>query len=909
MKYKPHYYQTDAKNAIFNYYETGGKGNPLVCMPTGCHAKDTEILMFDGSIKLVQNVEIGDLLMGPDSNPRWVLNLARGREVMYEITPIKGESFVVNENHILSLMTTQEKSVANYVQGRLLKGDIENITVKEYLNKSKWYKHTRKLYRAAVDFKVKSDWIIEPYSFGCLLGDGSFVNSPNLTTMDNEIAEIAYSLAEQFGLKVLINTKPNNLASSYMITGRRKVENLLTKEFERLEVKGLTSEFKFIPDCYKLADYETRIHVLAGLIDTDGSLSCNTFDYVSKSKRLAKDVQFVARSVGLSANVRPCQKGCQTGAIGTYYRVCISGETSIIPTRLKRKQAHESKQKKNPLVTGFTLKELPKDDFYGFSLDKDHLYLTGDFMVHHNTGKSIVIADFLHTVFNLYPNQRVMMLTHVWKLILQNAEKMQNFWPTAPIGIHSAQLKMRDTMMPIIFGGVQSVVKTIEKSEKEELDIEPILRHFGHRDLLLIDEAHLLGTDEDSSYLKVIAALSKINPFLKVIGFTATPYRMKMGTLLDGGLFSDIAYDITTHEWFKRLIAEGYLSKLIGKPTNTKIAGIENVSIKAGEFDQGQAEALIDTDEVTYSAVKEILDIGYNRNKCMVFAAGIKNAEHIAAMMQSFGANVACVHSELSTAENKKRLDAYDKDDLWGIVGANMLTTGYDNPRIDLIADMQMTRSPGKHVQKLGRGTRVYPSKDNCLVLDFVGNIGRNGPVDDPVMPRKPGQKTGDVPIKICTTDKLIDATGCDAYNHASTRNCCNCAAEFHFKNKVQGESFNDSPMKQEKEPIIEMVELNKNVPVFYSKHSGKDRGNGIISPPTVKVVYPLGLRPVNVFLCFEHTGMPRHKAHEWWRKHSPNEPPKTVDEFMTRHHELREPKAVMVHSNTKFPDILSYEF
>lgn len=501
------------------------------------------------------------------------------------------------------------------------------------------------------------------------------------------------------------------------------------------------------------------------------------------------------------------------------------------------------------------------------------------------SGKSIVIADFLKDVFKMFPNQRVMMLTHVWKLILQNASKMQTFWPTAPIGIHSAGLKQRDTIMPIIFGGVQSVAKNPAA--------------FGHRDLLLIDEAHLLGSDEDTQYLTVIKELTKINPYLKVIGFTATPYRMKMGTLIDGGLFSDIAYDLTTHEAFTRLIAEGFLCPLIGKPTITQISGINNLHIQAGDFNQKEAEALIDKDEITYAACKELLEIGYNRNRCMAFAAGVNNAEHIAAMLQSFGASAAAVHSKLSDEENKSRLAAYERGEIWAIVGANMLTTGYDNPAIDLIADFQPTCSPGKHVQKLGRGTRVHPSKNNTLVLDFVGNIGRNGPIDDPVMPRKPGQKTGDVPIKICPD--------CTAYNHASARFCCNCAREFEFTTKLFAHAFNDSPMKQPENPIVETVNVKQ--PVFYSKNKGKDKGQGITSPPTVKATYILGIRPVNVFLCFEHTGKPRRMAHEWWMRHSANEPPATVDEFLTRTNELRVPKSVTVHANIQFPQILSYDF
>jgi len=535
------------------------------------------------------------------------------------------------------------------------------------------------------------------------------------------------------------------------------------------------------------------------------------------------------------------------------------------------------------------------------------------------SGKSIVIADFLREVFRQFPNQRVMMLTHVWKLISQNAEKMRIFWPNAPIGIHSSGLKERDVTMPIIFGGVQSVAPTLAKN--------PLA--FGWRDLILIDEAHLLGSDEDSQYLKVIAALTKINPHLKVIGFTATPYRLKMGLLTDGGLFSDIAFDMTTHEWFQRLIGEGFLSPLIGKPTNTQIEGIGNLSVVGGDFNAKQSEELIDTENITYSACQEILEYGANRNKCMVFAAGVNNSEHIADCLTSMGASAAAVHSKLKSDEVKARLSAFERGEIWALVGANMFTTGYDEPRIDLIADLQPTCSPGKHVQKLGRGTRVHPSKSNTLILDFAGNIARNGPIDDPVMPRKPGVKSGEPPpIKFCETIKLevnqkrfeemnslgkIDLNdpeltqGCGAYNHASARFCCNCGAAFSFSTKLFATARNDAPMKQEETPIIELVKIKP--PVFYAKNNGKDKGGGFISPPTVRVTYTIGLRPINVFLCFEHTGKARRLAHEWWQRHASTEAPATVEEFLSRTHELRIPKEVRIHVNKQYPTIESYEF
>lgn len=531
------------------------------------------------------------------------------------------------------------------------------------------------------------------------------------------------------------------------------------------------------------------------------------------------------------------------------------------------------------------------------------------------SGKSVVISDFVMDVFKYFPQKRVMMLTHVSKLISQNAERLLQMWPEAPLGIHSDGLDRRDTFLPIIYGGIQSVCPTMEKSPQI----------FGKIDALMIDEAHLVGDVESSQYLKVIGMLQAANPDMRIIGFTATWYRLKMGLLTDGGIFTKVIYNICTREWFERLIKEGHLNPLIGKPTNTKIDGIRDIGMVGGEFNQKKADELIDRGEIIEASCREVLEFGWDRHKMMGFASGVKSAEHLAEMFCMLGANVTCVHSKISKKENQRRLEAYSAGEYWGIVGANMLTTGYDEPQIDLICDWQVTTSPAKHVQKLGRGTRVLRNweryrpmaKPNTLVLDFVGNIANLGPIDDPVMPRKPGEKTGDPPpVKICDAPKLKEnegkgvadwIQGCGAYNHASVRLCCNCSAEFSFKLHVESTASYASPMKQDEAPVLQSLRLMG--PVFYSRHEGKEK-SGFMSPPMVKAVYPVGTKSINVFLGFEHTGYPRHKAHEWWRMHSSSKDiPQTVDEFLQRTGETRLPKSVLAQTNLKYWEIKQYEF
>lgn len=514
------------------------------------------------------------------------------------------------------------------------------------------------------------------------------------------------------------------------------------------------------------------------------------------------------------------------------------------------------------------------------------------------TGKSVVIANFIKKIFGYWPNQRIMMLTHVKKLISQNAEKLLSVWPVAPMGIYSAGLNSRDMIMPIVFGGVQSVAKAIERALKQTDNTPPHLRHFGWRDLLIIDEAHLLSPDEDTQYQYVIAELKKINPYLKVIGFTATPYRLKQGMITDeGGIFTDVCYDITGIEAFNRLIAEGYLSPLISRPTTTKV-DTSNLGISSGDFNSKQAEE--EAEKVIYEGLRETCELGYDRRHWLIFAAGVKNCEHIAAILNSFGIPAIASHSKIKDDENDKRMAAFEAGEYRALVGMNKYTTGYDFPAIDLIADFQPTTSPGKHVQKGGRGTRPSPEtgKENCLFLDFAGNVRRLGPINDPVKPRKPGKGTpGDAPVRICEN--------CGVYNHASARFCCNCGTEFTFETKIFASSFKGEVIRSDA-PVIEYFNVQK---VIYNLHEKRNEQGVLASPPSMKVSYFCGFQMFNEWVCLEHPGLVGKRARDWWRQRHAEEPPPTTYEALRRVSELRVPNRIRVHTNKKYPEILSAEW
>lgn len=498
------------------------------------------------------------------------------------------------------------------------------------------------------------------------------------------------------------------------------------------------------------------------------------------------------------------------------------------------------------------------------------------------TGKSLVIAGLVEKVMRSWAGQRIIVLTHVKELIEQNADKLQQLWPTAPMGIYSAGLKERDTVMPIIFGGVGSVKNCVQM--------------FGKRDLLIIDECHLLSPKADTTYQNVIAELQEVNPFLKTIGLSATPYRLGQGKITDGGLFTDICCDMTGVEPFNKFIREGYLSPLI--PRRTKVERQSDITeIGAnGDFSGAALEADAAQKDITYQALIELCEVGENRNSWLIFASTVEDADFIEKTLISFGVATAAVHSKMPRKECDKRIAAFKAGTLRCLVNMGMLTTGFDHPPLDLIGMLRRTMSPGLWVQMLGRGTRPSPDtlKENCLVLDFAGNTRRLGPINDPVIPRRKGKGGGDAPCRICEA--------CGTYNHAAARICVYCEEEFTFAPKIVSEAGTDELIKSDL-PVVEWFDVMQ---VYYYLHEKPG------SPSQIKVDYYCngGLHKFTEFVRLEHTGFASKWSRDWWRARFPGDyVPETTTEALKLITQLHVPNKVKVWLNKKYPEITGYSY
>lgn len=498
------------------------------------------------------------------------------------------------------------------------------------------------------------------------------------------------------------------------------------------------------------------------------------------------------------------------------------------------------------------------------------------------SGKSCIPALFIERVMRRWPNQKFILVTHVKELIRQNAEKMFEVWANAPLGVYSAGLKRRDVVAPIIYGGIQSMIKIAEA--------------FGKRDIIFVDECHLISQEEDSTYLRFFAIMKMLNPNVKIIGLTATKYRMGQGLLTNDGVFNEIIYDMTTVDGFNRLLEEGYLSPLIAPSRLSIKLDVSNVGMQRGEFIQGQLQHEVDKAEVTWKALQEAVYFGQNRQSWLIFASGIEHSDHISEMMNKLGVECASVHSKQTSEYNDAALKAHKELKLRAIVSYSKLTTGLDHPAVDMLVDLRPTISVVLHVQKNGRGMRLFEGKSNCLVLDYAGNIARLGAVNDPVIPRKKGDKQGEIPIKICEA--------CGVYNHISARECSSCNHPFEFKVKIVEQASTEALLKEYQAPIIETFDVNG---VVYNQKQK------IGKAPYMCVTYFSGMNAFKEFVFPDNTKF-RKPFVDWWKMRCADEVPTNTADAMLKISHLRKPKRIRVHVNRMvngkvFPEVLSAEW
>src|SRR5882672_2913528 len=359
-------------------------------------------------------------------------------------------------------------------------------------------------------------------------------------------------------------------------------------------------------------------------------------------------------------------------------------------------------------------------------------------------GKSVIQAKFTHEAIDLYPSTRVLLVSHVKELLEQNTHKLLKIWPEAPIGIYSAGLGSRDVGYQITVAGIQSVHRRAAE--------------LGAFDLVMVDECHLIPPAGDGMYRRFMVEQRALNPKVKVIGMTATPYRLKTGRLDSGDekLFVGVAYEVTV----RRLIDEGFLSNLISK-RGLVTPDLSGVGTRGGEFIPDQLNDAMDKGALTTAAADEIEKLCKDRRSWIIFCSGVEHAHHVRDEFRRRGYAAQTVTGDTPDRERADTLAKFKSGDIRVLTNCDVLTTGFDAPPIDALIMLRPTKSAGLYVQIVGRGMRLSPEtgKKNCLVLDFAGNIERHGPIDQVQVRDRPGPGEPGVtgaPVKACPECQTI---------------------------------------------------------------------------------------------------------------------------------------------------------
>jgi len=453
--------------------------------------------------------------------------------------------------------------------------------------------------------------------------------------------------------------------------------------------------------------------------------------------------------------------------------------------------------------------------------------------------------------------------------------------------MYSAGLGRRELSADVTVAGIQSIYRRAHE--------------VGKVSLVIVDEAHLISKHSGSMYRQFLDALRKMCPSVKVIGMTATPFRLDSGPLHRGSdrLFTDIAHQVS----IKELIADGYLAPLVSADVITR-ASTQGVAKRGGEFVPSELEAAVNKDEVTDPALDEVEALCQDRKGWLVFCVGVTHAANVAVNLIKRGYTADVVTGDTPKAARDASILAFKEGRVRALVSVGVLTTGFDAPNADALICLRPTESPGLWVQMVGRVSRLAPDKANGLVLDFTGNTATHGPVD--LIDIGGDGEVRTAPARVCEAcgcECKPTSKVCEHCGHKFVKDCPKCMAPCEKDALVCNECGHW--FKVDKEPSHETTAQggaivsgdddtwDEDVDTWYADRHKKEG-----KPDSVRVEYwtPMG-RTFGEWLCFDHGGYAEEKARKWWGP----EHPWTTDEALERFAELEQPTRITLKRDGKY--------
>jgi len=379
-------------------------------------------------------------------------------------------------------------------------------------------------------------------------------------------------------------------------------------------------------------------------------------------------------------------------------------------------------------------------------------------------GKTIIFSALVKQLIELWPNLKICIAVHLKEIVEQNIEKLKMIWPDAPIGVSCSSSNFDiDLTQQITIGSIQTIANKLDK-----------LQTFN---LIIVDEAHKIPpTNQDGQYLKLFNFIREKNNKLKIIGFTATPYRLGHGYIYgdnkkisNDNLFKKLNYSIG----IKQLQKQNYLCGHKIKFANNMQEQLKNIKVN-GDYNISELEHVM-VKEINIKAVyNAIIDYADDRKNIIIFCTTIKHAELINNYLNEKNISSEVIHSKMKMQNRNKILNNFTKEKNRVLCNVGIATEGYDNPKIDCVILDRPTKSTSLYVQMCGRGLRPYDNKDYLLILDLVNNCYLNhGDISNPnvVIPLFKSDKDADAVVKICDKCFSIIAVG--------YKKCPDCGYEF----------------------------------------------------------------------------------------------------------------------------------
>lgn len=499
-------------------------------------------------------------------------------------------------------------------------------------------------------------------------------------------------------------------------------------------------------------------------------------------------------------------------------------------------------------------------------------------------GKTPIIATLCKVFADA--GARTLVVAHRKELLEQTVDKLRQWASNVEVGLVSAGLNQQNYEGQVVVAGVQSIYRNADK-----------LLQYGKIDFVLVDEAHLIpSTDEnaDGMYQTLLKSLRSFNSNLRVIGLTATPYRLSTGSVCgEDKILTEICYKVGVAE----LIGNGYLSQLISKAPPSSVAEME-FKIERGEYKTNEVNEAYNVESVVYEACQEIARLTANRKSVLIFCCSVDHCHAVAETLsrltkEEVGVVIGDTKKDVR-ADLLRRFKGELKSDLLGnsekplkyLTNVEVLTTGFDATNIDCVVLLRPTASPGLFYQMCGRGFRLHEGKKDCLILDFAGNLGRFGAIDKLEAPadrkkhkREATTKTCpicfeviDINARVCPrcNNRLncvdFNCPSCGAGNDISANYCVSCGFKFREEahHDIVADSTHEILSSGNELPTIDEDVLS----VQYFEHTGKKSGK-----KTLRVEYTTPTTTLCEYVCFEHEGFAREKAERWWRSRTTVEP------------------------------------